>query len=269
MHTMSYEHILYERANTGIATLTLNDPRRRNAWTYAMCQELIAALSVFSADDSAKVLILTGAGESFCSGGNLHSQHDIEMAEQRTLGHAAYMRESMHALVLALHRLEKPTIAMIDGPAVAGGLALAVLCDFRIASDRARLGDPSGNAGLLPDEGGIWLWPRVMGLQAAMRMTLLGEIYDAPTALRLGLVGEVVPSNRLRERVSELAASLAARAPIATRVVKRLMRRSLTQSFEQSLGDIELAVDFVNNGDDAREGIAAFREKRPPRFKGS
>jgi 2-(1,2-epoxy-1,2-dihydrophenyl)acetyl-CoA isomerase len=137
----SYEHVLFEISAAGVARLTLNDPKRRNAWTCAMRREAIGALATFSANNAAKVLVLSGAGGSFCSGGNLHSPTDIELAESRTLGHAAYMRESMHALVLALHRLEKPSIAMIDGLAVAGGLALALLCDFRIASDRARLGD--------------------------------------------------------------------------------------------------------------------------------
>ena len=265
----SYEHILFEISAAGVARLTLNDPQRRNAWTYAMCREAIDALARFSADDAAKVLVLSGAGGAFCSGGNLHSTADVELAESRTLGHAAYMRESMHALVLALHRLDKPSIAMIDGPAIAGGLALALLCDFRIASDRARLGDPSGNAGLLPDEGGAWLWPRAMSLQAALKMVLLGEIYDAATALRLGLVGEVVAAERLLPRVDELAEALAARSAMATRVAKRLMVRSLDQTLEQSLGDVELVVDGVNSGDDALEGIAAFREKRSPKFRGT
>lgn len=265
---MSFQHILYAAGEAGVARVTLNDPAHKNAYTVAMCVELLEAIHTFARADSLKVLVLTGAGDAFCAGGNLRNPADFAQAQARVLGHSAQMRESMHAVNLALHRLDKPTIAMINGAAVAGGLALALMCDFRIASSSARLGDPSGRAGLLPDEGGAWLFPRVMGLEAALRMSLLGEIYDATTAHRLNLVGEVVAPDRLEARVAELAASLAQKAPLVVRSVKKLMRRSLTQTFEQSLGDAELVLDAVNSSADAREGVAAFLEKRAPRFSG-
>jgi 2-(1,2-epoxy-1,2-dihydrophenyl)acetyl-CoA isomerase len=178
------------------------------------------------------------------------------------------MRENMHVLAQALYKLDKPVIAMINGPAVAGGLMLALLCDFRVAGASARLGDTSGRAGLLPDEGGAWIFPRIMGIAAATRMTLLSELYDAPTALGLGLVTEVVPDGELRVRTMELASELAAKAPLAVRVAKRMMRRSLELTFEQSLGDAEFAVNIVNDSEDVAEGVAAFLEKRPPVFRG-
>lgn len=265
---MSERSVLYAPGDHGIARLTLNDPAHKNAYTVAMCAELLEAIGHYARTDALKVLVLTGAGDAFCAGGNLQCEADFAAAHERVLGHSALMRESMHAVNLALHRLDKPTIAMINGAAVAGGLALALTCDFRIASSEARLGDPSGRAGLLPDEGGAWLFPRVMGLEAALRMSLFGEIYDAQTAHRLNLVGEVVAPDRLEARVAELAASLAQKAPLVVRAVKKMMRRSLTQTFEQSLGDAELALDTINNSADAREGVAAFREKRPPRFVG-
>ena len=210
---MTFERISYECVKGDIARITLRDPATRNAYTLAMCREILQATADFANQDEARVLIVSGAGGAFCSGGNLHSE-EIEIGDTRIFGHAAVLRESMHAVNLALQRLDKPTIAMIDGAAVAGGLALALSCDFRIASDRARLGDPSGRAGLLPDEGGVWLWPHVMGLERALRMTLFGEIYDAAEALRLGLVGEVVPSDQLETRVQEFAVTLAAKAPL-------------------------------------------------------
>ena len=144
------------------------------------------------------------------------------------------------------------------------GLTLALLCDLRIAAWSARLGDTSGRAGLLPDEGGAWLFPRVMGIAAATRMTLLSELYDASAAQQLGLVGEVVPDEQLHSRTMQLADELAARAPLAVRMAKRMMRRSLELTFEQSLGDAENAVNIINDSQDVQEGVAAFLEKRAP-----
>jgi 2-(1,2-epoxy-1,2-dihydrophenyl)acetyl-CoA isomerase len=174
----------------------------------------------------------------------------------------------MHAVVRRLAALDKPTIAMVNGPAVAGGLTLALACDLRIAADTAVLGDPSGTAGLLPDEGGAWLFPRAMGLDAALKMVLLGETYGAGQARALGLVTEVVPAAELRERTMQLAGALAARAPLAVRLAKRMMRRGLELTLDQSLGDAELAVLVTNDSDDAREGVEAFRGRRPPVFRG-
>jgi 2-(1,2-epoxy-1,2-dihydrophenyl)acetyl-CoA isomerase len=171
-------------------------------------------------------------------------------------------------VVRALHGLEKPTVAMVNGVAVAGGLALALLCDLRVAGESARLGDTSGRVGLLPDEGGAWLYPRAMGLEAALRMTMLGEVYPAQRARELGLVGEVVPDDELLAHTTALARALAARAPLATRVAKKLMLRAATTTLDHALGDAELAVDVVNDSADVAEGVAAFAQKRPPRFEG-
>jgi 2-(1,2-epoxy-1,2-dihydrophenyl)acetyl-CoA isomerase len=262
-----YRHVRYTSRGP-VARLTLDDPSSRNAYTSAMCAELVDGIERFSRDDSLRVLVVTGAGDAFCSGGNLRSSEEVEEAERRVLGHAAVMREGMHRVVLALHRLDKPVIAMVNGPAVAGGLALALACDLRVAGDRARLGDPSGRVGLLPDEGGVWLFPRAMGLDAALRMSWLNEVYGAEEALRLGLVTEVVEHEGLEARVEELAAALAERAPLAVRMVKRLMRRGLGLSLEDSLGDAELAVLTVNESRDVREGVAAFIERRSPEFEG-
>jgi enoyl-CoA hydratase/carnithine racemase len=157
---------------------------------------------------------------------------------------------------------------MINGPAVAGGLALALACDFRIAADTARLGDTSGKFGLLPDEGGAWLFPRAMGLDRALKMTLLAEVYEAKEAERQGLVTSVVPAGELEAHTLAFARALAARAPLAVRLAKAMMVRGQTMSLEHSLGDAGLSVMISNASHDVREGVTAFFEKRDPVFEG-
>lgn len=265
---MTYSTIKVEQAGPGVGLLTLDQPHVMNGYTTRMCEEIVEELDAYARDDARRVLVITGAGRGFCSGGNLADSTARETAEARQLGHAIVMREGFHRLSLALRRLDKPVIAMVNGPAVAGGLTLALLCDIRIASDRAVFGDPSGTAGLLPDEGGAWLFPRAMGLDHALRMVMLGERYDAARALELGLVTEVVPHDDLRPHTLALAEALATRAPLAVRLAKRMMYRAQESTFESSLGDAELSVMIANASEDATEGVAAFRAHRPPTFRG-
>jgi enoyl-CoA hydratase/carnithine racemase len=174
----------------------------------------------------------------------------------------------MHRVILALQRCDKPVIAMINGPAVAGGLTLALACDIRIASDQAKLGDTSGRFGLLPDEGGAWFFPRAMGMDRALKMSMLAETYDARTAMELGLVTEVVSGNALEDETLKLATALAERAPLAVRLTKQMMLRSHDVSLERSLGDAALSVMVANPSQDVKEGVKAFFEKRAPQFTG-
>lgn len=267
----TFETLLCDRPAAGVARITLNRPGAMNAYSFGMTQELQEAIGTFRDDDALKVLIVTGAGErAFCTGGDISGsepEHSAAVAAA-PMGHGREMREGMQAVVLALRRLDKPSIAMVRGYAVAGGLALACACDFRFAAETAKLGDTSGKVGLLPDEGGAWLFPRLMGLDRALKMTLLSEIYDAATAAGLGLVTEVVADTALEERTLEFASALATRAPLAVRLSKTMMQRAGQISLEESLIDAQHAVMIANPSADVREGIAAFREKRSPRFEG-
>jgi enoyl-CoA hydratase/carnithine racemase len=184
------------------------------------------------------------------------------------MGHAQEMRLGMHRVVATLHRMDKPVVAMVNGPAVAGGLTLALACDFRIAADTAKLGDSSGRFGLLPDEGGAWFFPRAMGLDRALKMSLLHEVYPAPEAMSLGLVTDVVPADELRVATLAFARAIAARAPLAVRLAKNMMRKGLDSSLENSLDDAALSVMIANPSQDVREGVKAFFEKRAPKFEG-
>jgi 2-(1,2-epoxy-1,2-dihydrophenyl)acetyl-CoA isomerase len=250
--------------------LWLNRPDRLNAYTPRLCRELRECLDRYDRDDETRVLILTGAGRGFCAGGDV-SGDDPELQRELDgqMGRAQNLKHDLHAVALDMRRLDKPVIAAVNGPAVAGGLTLALLADMRIAGAGAKLGDTSGRVGLLPDEGGAWLFPQVMGYEAAFRMVGLSEVYDAERARALGLVGEVVPDDELQDRAVELARAFAARSPIALRVAKRLMRDAMSSTFEQSLSDAAMAVMFVNTGPDAQEGMRAFRERRSPRFTGA
>jgi 2-(1,2-epoxy-1,2-dihydrophenyl)acetyl-CoA isomerase len=255
----------------GVARITLDRPAQMNAYSFAMTQELQAAIAAFRDDDALRVLVLTGAGtRAFCTGGDLSGsepEHSARVGRQ-PMGHGREMRDGMQAVVLALRRLDKPSIAMVRGFAVAGGLALACACDFRLAGASARLGDTSNKVGLLPDEGGAWLFARLMGHDRALKMVLLSEIYPAAQAEKLGLVTEVVGDDALEARTFELAGALAARAPLAVRLSKLMLARAAGLSLEESLVDAQMAVMITNPSADVREGVKAFFEKRAPRFEG-
>jgi enoyl-CoA hydratase/carnithine racemase len=178
------------------------------------------------------------------------------------------MRANMHELVQFLHRFDKPVIAAINGPAVAGGLTLALACDFRIAAESAKLGDTSLKFGLIPDEGGAYLFPRFMGLERALKMSLLSEVYPAREAKELGLVTEVVPDGELMPAARAWAQRLADGPPVAIRVTKRMMYKQLTMSLDNALEDAALSTIATNYTSDVKEGIAAFHAKRKPQFKG-
>jgi 2-(1,2-epoxy-1,2-dihydrophenyl)acetyl-CoA isomerase len=266
-----YETILCDTPRPGVARITLNRPQAMNAYSFRMTEELQAAITAFRDDDGLRALTITGAGErAFCTGGDIGGadpEHSRVVAGS-PMGHGREMRDGMQAVVLALRRLDKPSVAMIRGYAVAGGLALALACDLRIAAASAKLGDTSNKVGLLPDEGGAWLFPHAMGLDRALKMSLLHEIYDAAAAERLGLVTEVVADAELEARTLDLCETLAAKAPLAVRLTKMMMAKAMETGLEASMADAQVAVMVTNPSADVREGIAAFREKRPPKFEG-
>ena len=269
----TYETILVDSPRQGVMRITLNRPQAMNAYTWRMTQELQAAIAAYRDDDALKALLVTGAGErAFCTGGDISGtggdpEHG-RWVREAPMGHGREMREGMQAVLLALRRLDKPSVAMVRGYAVAGGLALALACDIRIAATSAKLGDTSNKVGLLPDEGGAWLFPRAMGLDRALKMSLLHEIYDASAAERLGLVTEVVADADLEARALLICETLAAKAPLAVRLTKMMMLKAMETGLESSMADAQMAVMISNPSQDVREGIAAFREKRAPTFEG-
>jgi 2-(1,2-epoxy-1,2-dihydrophenyl)acetyl-CoA isomerase len=260
---MDFRTIIYD-ARDHVAKITINRAERMNGYNETMVKEMCAAIDLARQDDEIRVLIITGSGRAFCAGGDMSRSR----FHGHPMGHMLEMREGFHQLVLSLHRFDKPVIAAINGAAVAGGLTLALSCDFRIASDEARLGDTALKFALLCDEGGAYLFPRFMGLDRALKMTLLSEVYDAKTALELGLVTEVVPHAELEARVNDFARRLADGPPLAIRLAKRMMYKQREMTLENALEDAALNVMITNPSEDVREGIRAFRAKSKPNFKG-
>src|ERR1022692_3353108 len=257
-----YKQILYTKENR-VATITLNRPEKLNAYSEVMVHEILAALADARDDEAIRAVILTGSGRGFCSGGDI--SRDFQYPA-RYRGHRLEslleMRENMHQLVTFLQRFDKPVIAAVNGPAVAGGLTLALACDFRIAAESAKLGDTSLKFALIPDEGGAYFFPRFMGLDKALKMSLLSEVYTDRQALELGLVTEVVADDQLMTRARELAARLADGPPIAIRVTKRMMYKQRSMQLDNALEDAAMATLVTNYTDDVKEGTAAFHAKR-------
>jgi len=265
---MSFSEILWETGGH-VATITLNRPAKRNAYSETMVHEILAALARARDNDEIRAVIVTGAGKGFCAGGDV--SRDFEYPA-RYRGHKLEsmleMRENMHALIRFLDRFDKPVIAAINGAAVAGGLTLALACDFRIAAESAKLGDTSLRFGLIPDEGGAYFFQRFMRFDRALKMSLLSEVFTAGEALELGLVTEVVADDELMRRARELAQRLAEGPPIAIRVTKRMVHKQRSMQLDHALEDAAIATLVTNYTEDVKEGIAAFHEKRKPQFKG-
>jgi 2-(1,2-epoxy-1,2-dihydrophenyl)acetyl-CoA isomerase len=246
----------------GVATVTLNRPDARNALDMAMRQDLEAALVALGADPQARVLVVRGAGEHFCSGGDVKFMRDSPMTEAE--GRARV--EAINRTILALARFRAPTVAMVDGVAVGAGCNLALACDLVVASDRARFGELFARLGLVPDAGGTWLLPRRVGLARAKELVFTADVLDAREAERIGLVNRVVPPPDLESETYALARRIAAGPPDALAAAKALLDRAGTLDLEAALDAEARAQGRMLASPEHREGLAAFFEKRAPRF---
>jgi len=262
---MESQEVIYGKEGP-VATLTLNRPDRLNAFTSSMVSGLTAAIEDAREDNDIRVIVITGAGRGFCSGLDLAAQAGGQGAGSG--GTERRMRIGGPSLSTLMLSLDKPTIASINGPAIGWGFELAQLCDIRIASDKAVMGDMHVKRGLVPDNGGHWLLPRLIGWAKACEIMFLGERMDASEAARIGLVNVVVAHEELERITSEWAMKIASNAPLAVQMAKRQMRLGLSSDYESNLAFSVLAQGRLFQTDDFREGVRSFTEKRDAVFKG-
>jgi len=248
-----------------VATLTINRPDRLNALNEPTRAAIVSALDRFENDPDVRAVILTGAGQkAFIAGA------DIGEFEGRTpVAQFRVMNSPETNAFEAADRFPKPIIAAINGFCLGGGCELAMACDFRIASDKAKLGQPEINLGLLPGGGGTQRLPRLVGLGNAYKLLYTGDMVTADEALRLGLVSEVVPAADLMTRVNALAAAIAAKSPVALRYIKEAVRASVRAPLDEGLRLERTLFGLVFASEDKVEGVEAFLQKRKPEFKGA
>lgn len=245
----------------GVVTITLDRPEKKNAINATMWRELLATFQDIAESASDRCVVVTGSGGAFCSGADLS-----DAGEDRPHQLAA-MRE-VNRVCLALHDLPQPTIAKVGGVAAGAGANLAFGCDLVVASEDARFSEIFARRGLSVDFGGTWLLPRLIGLHRAKELAFFADIISAKEANDLGLVNRLVPAAQLDHAVSEWAGRLAAAAPIALAQTKQMLNRAFEVTLEQAL-EAEGWAQTVNFGtQDTAEAIAAFLEKRDPRFSG-
>jgi 2-(1,2-epoxy-1,2-dihydrophenyl)acetyl-CoA isomerase len=249
----------------GVVWLTLNRPEKKNAVTAVMWDQLTDVFDEVEGTHDDRVLVITGAGDGFCTGADL-SEPDPGGGKIAGVSLAPLRRISRCAL--RLHELTKPTIAAVNGIAVGAGCNLALSCDIVLASDRARFSQIFVQRGISVDFGGSWLLPRIVGLHQAKELALLGEIIDADAAARVGLVNRVVPAGDLLATAEEMAGRLAALPPMALSVTKQLLNQSSGMSMAQALDTEVLAQTLLIRSRDAQEAVAAFLEKRPGHYTG-
>ena len=258
----TYTTLRYEVADA-IATITLDRPEALNALTIPMKAELLAALTTVARDRGVRAVVLTGAGRAFCAGQDLK-----ERLEPDATPLAVEVRERYNPIITAMRRLDQPIVGAINGVAAGAGASLAFACDIRVAAEGASFVLAFGRIGLVPDSGATWFLPRLVGPAKAAEMALLGETLSAVDAERFGVVARVVAADALATEAREIAARLAGLAPLALAQTKRALQHSWSVDLETALEEEAYRQGLAGATADHAEGLAAFVEKRPPRFTG-
>ncbi|WP_109526644.1 MULTISPECIES: enoyl-CoA hydratase/isomerase family protein [Nocardia] len=250
--------LLYAVADR-IATITLNRPARKNAFTLEMVDAWADGLRSAARDPEVRAVVVTGAGDAFCSGVDLSALAEVE---DTPIGRKRMLMDRVHQVAIALADLDKPVIAAMRGAAVGAGLDMALLCDLRVAGRSIRLSEGYITVGLVPGDGGAWLLPRLVGSAKAMELLLTGDVVGSDEALRLGLVSYVHDDESVLDEALALAARFAARPPVQVAMIKRLVRSAESVDLRTHFDMVSSHFGVVSALEDYTEAKAAFREKR-------
>ena len=259
---MSYDEILFE-TKENVAWLRLNRPEKLNALTHHLAQEAIEAVEACAKDPEIRCLVITGEGRGFCAGQDLN---DFQLAGENSV--ADHLRQNYNRLIRALVDLPKPVIAGVNGVAAGAGASLAFACDVRIASDKASFTQAFVKIGLVPDSGGNWLLPRIVGYAKALELSITGQRIDAEEAHRIGMVNWVVDADSFPGELERSAQTLAQMPTRAIGATKRIMSEAFHLTLVETLEREAVLQQEQAGSEDFVEGVTAFREKREPRFTG-
>jgi enoyl-CoA hydratase/carnithine racemase len=249
----------------GIGTIRLNRPQLKNAFTFAMIDQWAEALRAARTDPGVRVVVVTGAGDAFCSGVDM-AEFDEQASGPFALKSA--LTERIHRVAYALQDLDKPVIAAVNGVAVGAGMDMALMCDIRLLARSARMSEGYIKVGLVPGDGGCYYLPRLVGMAKALELLWTGDFVDAEEALRLGLANHVYPDEDFGQGWRDFALRLAAQPPINVAMIKRAAYQSARADVRTALDLISSHMAVVRSTRDSAEAMAAFRERRPPVFEG-
>ncbi|HMK64844.1 MAG TPA: enoyl-CoA hydratase/isomerase family protein [Thermodesulfobacteriota bacterium] len=255
---MSDNDILF-KAENGIATITLNQPEKKNAFNMGMIERWAQALVEWRTDPNVKVIVLTGTGDAFCSGVDLGS--NTNRVEMGPYDHKSVLWDKIHRIALALEDLDKPVIAAVNGVAVGAGLDMALMCDIRFAADTARMSEGYVRVGLVPGDGGCYFLPRLVGLAKALELLLTGDFIDAQEALRIGMVNRVYPADKLMQETYAYARKIADGPSLIIQTIKRATYQSSRSDLRTALDLISSHMGVVRSTEDHRRTMAAAMER--------
>jgi enoyl-CoA hydratase/carnithine racemase len=266
----STEELLVEQ-DGHIVTITLNRPERLNAISRAMLSELSAKMVEADKDPDVRCIILTGAGRGFCSGLDLIDTSD-RMDESGSVGGGSNRPRQLFDLrdapINVMWHTDTPIICAINGAAAGYGMDMTLLCDMRIMSENAKLAAVTAKRNVVPESGGTWLLPRLVGWAKAAELYYRGRTIDAQESLEIGIVNAVVPNDKLMDTAREWAQDVADNAPVAVQTTKRMMRMGMEESYDTAVDHLMVHLSGLFQSEDFKEGLQAFMEKRKPNFTG-
>lgn len=264
---MDFETVILKKEGH-IATITMNRPEMMNALNTQMLQEMVAAIDEIACNDDVRVVVLTGAGRVFCSGADISEGGKASGLSGTPVEMHHNLRNSYQKVALRLQRLDKPTIAMVNGAAVGAGCDFAFACDMRVGSEKARFRNGFVRVGLIPGGGGTWLYTRLMGLGRGLEFLFTGDFLEAEEAEHIGVLNKIVPADDLERETMELAQKIANNPPLAVQMSKMMAYKALDSDLEAALEQAAACQALALSSEDHREGVNAFIEKREAQFKG-